>query len=32
MRNVSFAHSDIEGRKALLITVSFGAGENGPLD
>ena len=30
MRQVSFSHSDIEGRKALLISVRHGAGEAGP--
>lgn len=30
MRNVSFSHSDIEGRKALLVSVRYGPGENGP--
>jgi len=30
MRRVSFSHSDIEGRKALLISVRHNAGSNGP--
>ena len=28
MRQVSFSHSDIEGRKALLISVEYGPNEN----
>ncbi len=30
MRRVSFSHSDIEGRKALLISVCHDAGKAGP--